>query len=170
MDQPNAITFQGNPLTLTGNPVKVGMAAPDFTVLDGTLAPVTRAAFAGKVAVFLTVPSLDTPVCDLEIRTFNRKAASLGPAVELACISMDLPFAQARWCGAAGVGRIRALSDHREASFALNYGLLVKELRLLARAVVVLDRHGNVAYVDVVRELTQEPNYQAALDILAKLA
>ncbi len=170
MDRNGAVTFQGNPLTLTGNPVKAGDIAPDFTVLDNGLAPVTKAAFAGKIAVLIAVPSLDTPVCDLETRKFNTAAAKLSPDVKLACISMDLPFAQARWCGAAGVKSVQTLSDHRDASFGLNYGLLIKELRLLARAVIVLDRAGRIAYLELVTEVTREPDYEAALKAIAKLA
>lgn len=167
---PGGATFQGNPLTLVGTPVNPGAAAPDFTVLDNGLAPVTLAAFKGKIAVLIAVPSLDTPVCDLEVKKFNDAAAKLSPDVKLAVISADLPFAQARWCGSAGVKRIQSLSDHRDTSFALAYGLLIKELRLLARAVVVVGRDGKVAYVELVKEVTQEPNYQAALDAVARLA
>ena len=167
---PGGTTFQGNPLTLAGNPVKAGATAPGFTVLDNGLAPVTLDAFKGKVAVFITVPSLDTPVCDLETKKFNDAATKLGPDVKLAVISADLPFAQARWCGAFGVTRIQSLSDHRDTSFALAYGLLVKELRLLARAVIVVGRDGKVAHVELVKEITQEPDYQAALDAIARLA
>ena len=166
---PGAATFQGNPLTLSGNPVKVGVAAPAFTVLDNGLAPVTLSAFQGKVAVLIVVPSLDTPVCDLETKKFNEAAAKLSDSVKLAVISVDLPFAQARWCGAAGVQKIQSLSDHRDTSFGLAYGLLIKELRLLARAVVIIGKDGKVAYVECVKEITQEPNYQAALDAVAKL-
>lgn len=170
MDRLGAVTFQGNALTLTGKAAKAGDPGLDFTVLDAGLAPVNKASFAGKIAVLLTVPSLDTPVCDLEIRRFNEAATNLSPDVKIACISMDLPFAQARWCGAAGVKRIQALSDHRDASFGMNYGLLIKELRLLARAVVVLDRTGKIAYLQLVKEITQEPDYQAVLSAVAGLA
>ena len=157
------ITFHGNPLTLQGNPVKVGDKAPDFTVLDNGLAPISLAAYAGKTLVISSVPSLDTPVCDMQTRRFNVEAAKLGDSVRILTISMDLPFAQKRWCAAAGVEQVVTLSDHREASFGLAYGLLVKELRLLSRAVLVVDASLNVKYLEIVAEMTKEPDYEAAL-------
>ncbi|MFZ5586905.1 MAG: thiol peroxidase [Thermodesulfobacteriota bacterium] len=157
------VTIHGNPLTLLGPEIAAGQAAPDFTALDNDLNPKTLKDYAGKVLIISAVPSLDTPVCDIETRRFNAEAAKLGEAVRILTISMDLPFAQKRWCGAAGVDKLTTLSDHREASFGLAYGVLIKELRLLARAVFVLDRAGRVAYVQLVPEVTQEPDYEAVL-------
>ena len=162
-ERPGAVTFQGNPLTLLGNEVKVGDKAPNFEVLDNGLAPVSLAKYQGKVVVISAVPSLDTPVCDLETRRFNDEAAKLGSDVVILTVSMDLPFAQARWCGAAGVKHVTTLSDHRDGSFGLAYGVLIKELRLLARAVFVVDRKGVIHYVELVKEMTHEPDYDSAL-------
>jgi thiol peroxidase len=169
-EEKGVITMKGNPLTLMGRSLKVGDRAPDFTVLDNNLSPVNLAAYKGKVCVLSSVPSLDTPVCDLETRRFNQEASGLGSNVAILTISMDLPFAQKRWCGSAGVDKVVTLSDHRDASFGTSYGVLIKELRLLARAVFVLDRSGVIQYVDIVKELTQEPNYQAVLTAVKKLA
>ena len=164
-----AVTMKGNPLTLVGKGVKVGEAAPDFTALDNGLAPVKLSAFRGKVCILSSVPSLDTPVCDLETKKFNEEAGKLGPNVQILTISMDLPFAQKRWCGANGVTKIQTLSDHRDASFGTAYGVLIKELRLLARAVFVIDRKGVVQHSQMVGELTKEPDYDAVLSALKKL-
>ena len=153
----------GNPLNLTGNEVKVGEAAPDFEVLDNALGPVTLSSFRGKVCLISSVPSLDTPVCDIETKRFNEEATSLGDDVVVLTISMDLPFAQGRWCGAAGVSNVQTLSDHRDASFGQAYGVLIKELRLHARAVFVVDREGTLRYEQIVKEITEEPDYEAAL-------
>ena len=162
-DRQAAVTLQGNPLTLTGNEVKVGDKAPDFTVLDNDLNPVTLGDFPGKVLVIATVPSLDTPVCELETKRFNNEAAALGDGVQILTVSMDLPFAQKRWCGAAGVDRLKTVSDHRDANLGLAYGVLIKELRLLARAVFVVDAQGVVRYVQLVKEVADEPDYPAVL-------
>ncbi len=158
----DAVSFKGNPLTLVGKPAQVGDQAPGFTVLDGEVNPVSLSDFAGRVVVVCSVPSIDTPVCDTEARRFNDEAAGLGGDVVILVVSMDLPFAQSRWCGAAGIDRVRLLSDHRDASFGQAYGLLIKELRLLARAVIVIDRGGTIAYTEVVDDITHEPNYEAA--------
>jgi thiol peroxidase len=168
-ERQGVITVEGNPLTLLGNEIKVGEPAPDFEVLDNDLSPVKFSLFRGKVCIILSVPSLDTPVCDVETRKFNEKATQLDLDVALLTISMDLPFAQKRWCGAAGVTRVDALSDHRDASFGESYGVLIKELRLLARAVFVVDREGIVRYADVVKEITNEPDYEAALKAVKEL-
>ena len=157
------VTFEGNPLTLEGNRPKVGEPAPDFAVLSNDMSAVKLSAFQGKVCVICSVPSLDTPVCDTEVRKFNEQATSLGDDVVVLVISMDLPFAQQRWCGAAGVMNVRTLSDHNQAQFGGAYGLLIKELRLLARAVFVVDKEGVIRYIEVVEELTDEPDYEAAL-------
>jgi len=168
-EEKGVITMKGNPLTLMGRSLKVGDRAPDFTVLDNNLGPVNLATYKGKVCVLSSVPSLDTPVCDMETRRFNQEASGLGSNVAILTISMDLPFAQKRWCGSAGVDKVVTLSDHRDASFGTSYGVLIKELRLLARAVFVLDRAGVIQYIEIVKELTQEPNYQAVLNAVKKL-
>jgi thiol peroxidase len=164
------ITIHGNPLTLMGNEIKVGAAAPEIELLDNDLNPVKLSSFRGKVLVVASVPSLDTPVCDLETRRFNDEAASLGSDIEIVTVSMDLPFAQKRWCGAAGVQRLQTLSDHRQADFGQAYGVLIKELRLLARAVFIIDRQGAVQYAQLVKEVTNEPNYEEVLQALEKIA
>jgi thiol peroxidase len=163
------ITMRGNPLTLTGNEVKVGEMAPDFVVLDNNLSPVKFSSFRGKTCILSSVPSLDTPVCDMETRKFNEEAARLGSDVAILTISMDLPFAQKRWCAAAGVDKVQTFSDHRDASFGSAYGVLIKELRLLARAVFVVDRKGIIQNIQLVKEVTNEPDYAAVLNALKKL-
>ena len=163
------ITMKGNPLTLVGNEVKVGDRAPDFIALDNNLAPVSLSSFKGKICVLVSIPSLDTPVCDMETRKFNEEASRLGANVVFLTISMDLPFAQRRWCGTSGVTKVQTLSDHRDASFGTAYGVLIKELRLLARAVFVVDQEGIIQHAQLVKEVTQEPNYDAVLSALKKL-
>ena len=164
-----AATFQGNPLTLLGTELKAGDTAPDFTVTGNDLAPVSLSDYKGKVLIVASVPSLDTPVCDMETRRFNTEAAALGDDVAILTVSMDLPFAQARWCGAAGVKAVTTVSDHKDASFGLGWGALIKELRLLTRAVFVLDREGTITYVQYLKEITEEPDYDAALAAARKL-
>ncbi len=166
-ERPGAVTFQGNPLTLVGNELKVGDKAHDVELLGNDLSPVKISSYQGKVVIITTVPSLDTPVCDLETRQFNERAASLGDDVVILTVSMDLPFAQKRWCGAAGVERLTTLSDHKEGAFGQAYGLLIKELRLLARAVFVVDKTGVIRYVELVKEVTREPDYEAPLGAVA---
>jgi len=162
-DTNNTVKFQGNPLTLVGNLPSISETAPDFEVLANDLSPVKLSEFKGKVVVICSVPSLDTPVCDTEVRKFNEQATSLGDDVAVLVVSMDLPFAQARWCGAAGVKNVQTLSDHNKANFSNTYGVLIKELRLLARAVFVVDKEGVIRYIEVVDELTNEPDYESAL-------
>ena len=162
-EQQNAVTMKGNPLTLVGEPIKAGQKAPDFTVVGNDLSPVTLSSFAGKVVVLAAVPSLDTGVCDAMTRRFNEEAAKLGDDVKVLTVSMDLPFAQARWCGAAGIENVTTVSDYQTADFGQKYGLLIKELRLLARAVLVIDKSGVVRYVQLVPEIATEPDYDAAL-------
>ncbi len=164
------VTMKGNPLTLLGAEVKVGKPAPEFTVLDNDLKPVKFSSYRGKVRIVSSVPSLDTPVCDTETRRFNEEAVKLGSDVALLTISMDLPFAQKRWCAAAGIERVQTLSDHRDASFGMAYGVLIKELRLLARAVFLVDSEGVVRYIELVKEITTEPDYEAVLSAASKLA
>ena len=163
------ITTKGNPLTLVGEELKVGDRAPDVEVLDNDLTPVKLSSFKGKIVIVSSVLSLDTSVCDLETRRFNQEAEALGQDVVVATISMDLPFAQSRWSGAAGVDKVSTLSDHRDAAFGGAYGVLIKELRLLARAIFVLDNGGIVQYVQLVKEMTEEPDYNAVLDAVKKL-
>jgi thioredoxin-dependent peroxiredoxin len=158
------VTFMGNPLTLLGSELKVGAKAPDFFVLDNGLAPVTLANYAGKVKIICTVPSLDTPVCDTETRRFNQEAANLKGDVVVLTISQDLPFAQGRWCGAAGIDRVITLSDYRDRAFGSAYGVMIKELMLLARAIFVLDASDTIRYIQVVPEITHEPDYAAVLE------
>jgi len=162
-ERPGVVTMKGKPLTLLGGEVKVGEPAPDFKVLANDLSLVTFSSFRGKVCVILSVPSLDTPVCDIEARRFNKEAAKLGSDVAILTISMDLPFAQKRWCAAAGVDKVQTFSDHRDASFGMAYGVLLKDLRLLARAVFVVDRKGIVRYTELVKEITNEPDYAVVL-------
>ena len=164
------VTFMGNPLHLEGELPQKGQPLPSFAALDQAMAPVAAESFRGKVVVISSVPSLDTPVCDMQTRRFNKEAAGLSEDVVILTISMDLPFAQKRWCGAAGVDRVKTLSDHRDASFGKACGLLVRELRLLARAVLVADREGIVRYVQLVDEITHEPDYDGAVAAVRELA
>jgi len=157
------ITVEGNPLTLLGNEVKLGDTAADCEVLAADLSAVKLSSFRAKVCIVSSVPSLDTPVCDVMTRRFNKEAGKMGDDVVVLTISMDLPFAQKRWCGAAGVENVRTFSDHRDAAFGQAFGVLIKELRLLARAVFVIDRESTIRYIEVVKELTDEPDYEAAL-------
>ena len=164
------ITMKGNPLTLVGPKLSIGDSAPDIEVLDNDLSPVKLSSFKGKVCVLSIVPSLDTPVCDMQTRKFNDQAGNLGDDVVILTISMDLPFAQKRWCGAAGVDKVVTLSDHREAAFGEAYGVLIKELRLLARVIFVVDKDGTIQYIQMVKEVTTEPDYEAVLEAVKKLA
>jgi thiol peroxidase len=163
------ITFLGGGLTLVGNPVGVGDTAPDFTVLTNDLAPASLSGYSEKGLILIAVPSLDTAVCDLEARKFNKEMESLAGQAKALVISMDLPFAQKRWAEEAKVTNIVTLSDHRDAAFGLAYGLLIKELRLLARTVLVLGPDRKVTYLELVKEVTNEPDYAAALAALGKV-
>ncbi len=163
------VTVNGKQMTLIGKPLKEGDSAPDFEVLDNDLSPVKFSSFREKVCVIASVPSLDTPVCDMETRRFNEEAGQLNPDVKILTISMDLPFAQKRWCGAAGVDKVITLSDHYEAEFGIQYGVLIKELRLLARALFVVDRDGIIRYIQIVKEVSQEPDYDTVLDVVKKI-
>jgi thiol peroxidase len=157
------ITFKGNPMTLLGPELKVGDRAPDFTVVDNSLTPVTLASYAGKIKVISAVPSLDTPVCDTETRRFNQEALGLPVNVAVLTVSLDLPFAQKRWCGAAGIDRVVTLSDYKERSFGLSYGVLIKELKLLSRSIFVIDSADIIRSIQHVPEVTHEPDYAAVL-------
>ncbi len=164
------VTMQGRPMVLAGTEIKVGMPAPDFKVTDNDMLPMKFSrTYGGKVAVISAVPSLDTPVCDLETRRFNKEAEALGPDVGVLTISMDLPFAQKRWCGAAGVKAVRTYSDYQKAEFGKAWGVLLKDLRLLARAVFIVDKDGIVKYAQIVPEVASEPNYEEILNALRAL-
>ncbi|MDD5326818.1 MAG: thiol peroxidase [Phycisphaerae bacterium] len=167
--QKRTVTMKGKPLTLVGKELKVGDAAPDFEVVANDLSAVKLSSFKGKVCIITSVPSLDTAVCDIETRRFNEEAGKLGSDVVVLAISMDLPFAQKRWCGAAGAKNVRTLSDYRDASFGNAYGVLIKELRLLARAVFVLNKDGVIRYIQIVNEIATEPDYNAALEAVKGL-
>jgi thioredoxin-dependent peroxiredoxin len=158
-----SITFKNNPVTLLGNEVKVGEKAPDFKVLANDLSPVTLADTKGQVRLISVVPSLDTGVCDAQTRRFNEEASKLDN-VKILTISVDLPFAQKRWCAAAGIENVQTLSDHRDLSFGKAYGVAIEELRLLARAVFVVDSNDTVTYAEYVSEATNHPNYEAAIE------
>lgn len=162
------ITMQGNPLTLEGTMVKAGDAAQDFTVLAPDLSPVKLSDYKGKVRIISVVPSIDTPVCDMQTRQFNKEAAGF-PEVEILTVSCDLPFALGRFCGAAGIDKVHVCSDHRDLDFGYKYGFVIKELRLLSRGIVVIDKQDKVAYVEYVKEVTELPNFEKALEAVKKL-
>jgi thiol peroxidase len=168
-ERTGAVTMRGNPLTLVGKELRIGDPAPDMELLDNDLNAVKLSSFKGKVCVISSVPSLDTPVCDMETRRFNEAAGKLGDDVVILTVSMDLPFAQKRWCGAAGVDRVITLSDHRGASFGNAFGVLIKELRLLARSIFVVDQSGIIQYIQHVKELSQEPDYDAIIKAVQKV-
>jgi thiol peroxidase len=165
IERKNGTTFKGNGLTLVGEAVKVGQKAPNFRAVAGDLSEVSLASSVGKTRLFIAVPSLDTPVCDQETRKFNQEVAGIS-GVQTYVVSMDLPFAQGRFCQTAGVKNLQAISDHRDASFGLAYGTLIKELRLLSRAIFVVNAHDVVTYVEYVPEMTNHPNYAEALNAL----
>ena len=154
--------MRGNPLTLVGPELKAGDTAPDFSVVDGSLKPVTLKDTGNHVRIISVVPSLDTPVCDAQTKRFNEEAAKLN-GVDIITVSMDLPFAQKRWCGAFGVDKVKMLSDHKEASFGANYGTLIKELRIESRAIFVVDGQNKIRHAEYVKEVADFPNYEAAL-------
>ncbi len=169
MERKGITTMKGNPMTLVGPELKPGDKAPDFTVLDQTMAPKTLKDFDGKFKVISVTPSLDTPVCDLQIHWFNEDAANQPKDVAVLNISMDLPFAIKRFCATGGIDKAVALSDHRDASFGTNWGVLMKELRLLARSIFVVDKENVIRYAQIVPEQTAEPDYDAALSALKAL-
>jgi thiol peroxidase len=168
-ERANVVTFRGNPLTLLGPDLQVGEKAPDFRVVDTDLNSVTLKDFAGKVLLISVTPSLDTPVCDLQGRKFNELAANLSEDVIVVNISVDLPFAQKRWCGANNIDRIKVLSDYQDRDFGLKYGVLIKELKLLARSVWIIDKDGVIRYKQIVPEVTNEPNYDEAMEALKQI-
>ncbi len=168
LENKSVITFKGNPMTLVGQQIKTGQKAPDFKLTANDLSEVTLKNSAGKVRLISVVPSLDTPVCDLQSKRFNDEAGKLGDKVAVLTVSMDLPFAQKRWCGAAGATKIQLLSDYKDHSFGVAYGARIKELGLLTRAVFVIDAQDQVQFVEYVSEVTQHPNYDAAIAAVKK--
>lgn len=170
MERKGVVTIKGNPLTLVGPELKIGDKAPEFSVVDKELKDVHLKDFAGKVKLISVTPSLDTPVCDMQARRFNQEAAGLPEEVVVLNISMDLPFAIGRFCATAGIDMVKTLSDHREASFGTAYGVLTKELRLLARSIFIIDKGNTIRYIEIVPELTNHPDYDKAFDAVKRLA
>lgn len=162
-ERQNVVTMKGNPVTLVGPEIKVGDKAPDFSALAGLGAPVELKDLKDKVKVFNVIVSVDTPVCDVQTKRFNQEAAGLGDDVEIVTISMDLPFALKRYCAAEGIDKVKTLSDYQDASFGEAYGVLIKENRLLARSIFVVDKDNTVKHVEYVDDITHEPDYEAAL-------
>jgi thiol peroxidase len=171
MARSGAVTFKGAPLTLVGEAVQVGQQAPDFTLhyFDGGLKTITPADLKGKPAFLSVVPSLDTPVCQTQTKKFNQELNALGDKVHALTVSLDLPFAMNRFCGAESIKNMRAASDYQDRTFGKNWGMLIDELKLLARGVFVLDANGKVVYAEQVKEVASEPNYEAALAALKGL-
>ena len=169
MERAGATTLMGNPKTLVGPELKAGDKAPDFAALDISLKPVSLKDTGKKTRIFSVIPSLDTPVCDAQTKRFNEEAASL-PGVEIFTISMDLPFAQKRWCGNYGVDKVKMLSDHRSGSFGEHYGTLIKDMRIESRAIFVLDKDDTIKHVEYVKEVADHPNYETALAAARSLA
>ena len=173
MGRHGAVTFKGNPLTLVGNELKVGSPAPDFDLTTygaGGMEHIKKADLLGKPAFISVVPSLDTPVCQVQTKTFNKRLAALGDKITALTVSLDLPFAMNRFCGAEDIKTMKNGSDYMDRSFGTNWGVLIDELKILARAVFVLDSKGVVQYAQVVKEVAEEPHYDAALAALEKLA
>lgn len=162
MERPGATTLRGNPLTLIGPELKVGDPAPDFSVVDGSLKEVTLSGTGGTTRIFSVVPSLDTPVCDAQTKRFNEESVKL-PGVDIYTVSMDLPFAQKRFCNSFAVDHIKMLSDHKDGSFGQAYGTLIKELRIHSRAIFVVGPDNKIKYVEYVPEVGSHPNYEAVL-------
>jgi thiol peroxidase len=169
MERIGIVTIHGNPLTLIGPDLRAGDKAPDFTVLDSDLKEVRLKDFEGKIKVISVTPSLDTPVCDIQARRFNQEAANFSDDVAVLNISMDLPFAIARFCSAAGIDRVKTLSDHRDASFGSAYGILIKELRLLARSIFIIDRDNFIMLKEIVSEVTNHPDYEGVVNLIKKM-
>lgn len=165
------VTLKGRELTLVGDELKVGDKAPDFKVISNDMTPMKfYRTYKGRIVLISSVPSLDTPVCDLETRRFNSEAQKLSSDIDIITISMDLPFAQKRWCGANGVERVKTYSDYLKADFGKSYGVLIKELRLLARCIFIVDRDGIIRYIQLVKEISNEPNYEEALNALKTIS
>ncbi|OGW41011.1 MAG: lipid hydroperoxide peroxidase [Nitrospirae bacterium RBG_13_39_12] len=170
MARTGIITMHGNPLTLAGTEVQVGDKSPPFTVIDRDMKEVGLHDFTGKIKIISVTPSLDTPVCEVQARKFNEEAAKLSADIVILNISMDLPFAISRFCTAAGIDRVQAFSDHRDASFGTAYGILIKELRLLARSIFIVDKDDVIRYKEIVRELTELPDFKSALEAVKKIS
>ena len=166
MERKGVVTLKGNPLTLLGEEIKVGQKAPGFVVLDSDLQEVGLDAFAGKVKLIASVPSLDTPVCDIEIKRFNEEASKISEDIVILFISVDLPFAQKRFCQSFDITKVKTFSDHKTADFGNQYGVLIKELRLLSRALFVIDKGDMISYVEYVKEVSDQPDYDSALEAL----
>jgi len=162
-------TLKGNPITLLGPQLKAGDKAPDFKLNKDLVTEVSLSDYAGKVKLISVVPSLDTGVCDAQTRRFNEEAAGLGEEVVILTVSVDLPFAQARWCGSAGVDKVTTLSDYKTNAFGESYGVLIKELRLDMRSIFVVDTNDNIQYVEILKEMTEPPNYEAAVAAVKEL-
>lgn len=169
IERPGGTTFKGSPLTLLGPELKVGNRAPDFDVVDKTLQPVNLEKTGRQVRIFSVLPSLDTPVCDAQTRRFDQEAKAL-TGIAIYTVSVDLPFAQARWCHAFGVDRVKMLSDHRNTSFGLNWGTLIKEWRMESRALFVVDSDNTIRHVEYVKEVAAHPDYEAAVKVARELA
>lgn len=169
MQRKGMVTIKGNPLTLIGPELKAGDKAPDFKALDSGLKETGLKDFAGKIKVISVTPSLDTPVCDMQARRFNQEAGKLPDDVVVINISMDLPFAISRFCATAGIDKVKTFSDHRDCSFGSAYGVLVKELRLLARSIFIIDKSNMIKYIEIVPEMTNHPDYEKALETAKKL-
>lgn len=161
-----AVKFKGVPMRLAGRAIRVGMEAPDFRCVSRDMKEMRLSDFGDRVRIVTSFPSLDTPVCDLQVKEFNARAASLSPEVVILGISKDLPFAQKRFCDAHGIDKVELLSDYKYSSFGVNFGLLIRELNLLARSVVIVDRSNVIGYIQVVGELTAPPDYDGALKAL----
>ena len=169
-EKTGVVTSKGNPITLLGDELKVGDKAREFTVTGNDMSPVRLDDFKDKIILITTVPSLDTPLCEAETKRFNEEATGLSDEVVVLTISMDLPFAQKRWCGAAGVDNVITLSDYRNADFGKSYGVLIKENRLLARTVFVIDKDGIIRYIEIVEDTSNEPDYDKAIGAVKGLA
>ncbi|MNW41517.1 thiol peroxidase (atypical 2-Cys peroxiredoxin) [Fontibacillus panacisegetis] len=168
-ERASVATFKGNPITLVGPELKVGDTAPDFKISKNLLEEASLQDYAGKIKLISVVPSLDTGVCDAQTRRFNQEAATLGDDVIVLTISVDLPFAQSRWCGAAGIDQVITLSDYKDNSFGKAYGVFIKEFALDHRAVFVLDKENTIRYVEVLKEMGEHPNYDAPIDAVKQL-
>ena len=168
-ERSGAATFKGNPITLIGPELKVGDAAPDFTLNKDWLTEVSLKDYDGKIKLISVVPSLDTGVCDAQTKRFNEEAVKLSDNVVVLTVSVDLPFAQARWCGANEVNNVITLSDYKTNAFGEAYGVLIKEFRLDHRAIFVIDANNQIRYVEYLPEMTDHPNYEAAIQAVNEL-
>jgi thiol peroxidase len=172
MSRSGAVTFKGKPMTLAGNAVTVGQQAPSFKAhrfADGQMTEVTPETLKGKPTIISVVPSLDTPVCQKQTKNFNQQLAAYGDKINAITVSLDLPFAMNRFCGAEGITSLKSVSDYQDRSFGQNWGMLIEELKILARGTFVLDANGKVVYAEQVKEVADEPNYDAALAALKSL-